>query len=56
MAAKPVIESSYPLSVEESRALVSQLGKNGLTRDRKAVLCSYAAAVQKAFQKGTSRK
>jgi hypothetical protein len=51
MAAKPIIESSPALSVDESRVLVARLGTVGLTHERKATLCSYASAAQKAFQK-----
>ncbi|MDH4621478.1 hypothetical protein JW322_06750 [Pseudomonas syringae pv. papulans] len=51
MAAKPIIESSPVLSADESRTLLERLGTTGLTRERKATLCSYASAAQKAFQK-----
>lgn len=56
MAAKPVIESSPALSVDESRVLLKRLGSTGLTRERKATLSAYACAAQKAFSKRNNER
>jgi hypothetical protein len=51
MAAKPIIESSAPLSVEESRELVLAVSRVRLTESRRKTLTSYAAAAKRAFEK-----
>lgn len=51
MAAKPAIESTAPLSLEASRALVRELSAVYLTPDRRSTLTSYAEAAKKAFEK-----
>ncbi|MDG9928386.1 MULTISPECIES: hypothetical protein [unclassified Pseudomonas] len=51
MAAKPIIESTKPLSVEESRELVRIVGAVRLTDSRRHTLTAYAAAAQAAFKK-----
>lgn len=51
MAAKPIIESSAPLSLEESRELVLAVSRVRLTESRRQTLTSYAAAAKRAFEK-----
>lgn len=51
MAAKPIIQSTAPLSAEESRDLVRAVSAVRLSDSRRQTLSSYAAAVKQAFEK-----
>jgi hypothetical protein len=55
MSAKPSIQSTAPLSREESRELVRAVTSVSLSESRRETLSGYAQAAQTAFAKRTVR-